>query len=127
MSHHHDDERIVDRRRVVVVGPCASGKSTLAGALRTLGYDANVCGQEHSGVPDLWQRAGPDVLIALHVDLPTVRQRRGSTWSETLYAAQRQRLVPAFAAADLVLDSTALSTETLVARAHQWLIHSSVR
>jgi len=57
-----------DPRRVVVVGPCASGKSSLVAALAALGYDARVCGQEHSIIRELWRHSAPDVLIALAVD-----------------------------------------------------------
>ena len=122
-ERHEDDK--ADRRRIVVVGPCASGKSTLKTALRQLGYDAHVCGQEHSAVADLWQRAGPDVLIALEIDLPTLRWRRGNSWPAALYAAQRRRLAPAFAVADLVLDSGDLSREMVVARVDDWLKRSA--
>lgn len=127
MDLHRADERDepVDRRKIVVVGPCASGKSTLAAALRGLGYDVYVCGQEHSAIADLWQRAGPDVLIALDVDLPTLRWRRGGSWSATLYAVQRRRLASAFAVADLVLDGGALSQEMVVTQARRWLEHSA--
>ncbi|MBP9503378.1 MAG: hypothetical protein KBF17_14555, partial [Candidatus Promineofilum sp.] len=42
--------------RVAVVGPCASGKSTLVAALRAAGYDARHPAQEHSFVKDMWRR-----------------------------------------------------------------------
>ena len=125
-EERHESDR-ADRRRIVVVGPCASGKSTLTTALRHLGYDAHVCGQEHSAIADLWQRAGPDVLIALEIDLPTLRWRRGGSWPTALYAAQRRRLAPAVAVADLVLDSGALTKEMVVARADEWLRRSARR
>ena len=54
-----------ESRKIVVVGPCAAGKSTLVAALRALGYDAHVSGQEHSEIATLWQHSQPDVLIAL--------------------------------------------------------------
>lgn len=95
-----------DRRRIVVVGPCASGKTTLTRALTQAGYDARACGQEHSGVPDLWRRMEGDVLIALDVDIETLRARRGESWPATLLDRQHERLAQAYAAADLVLDST---------------------
>lgn len=94
-----------DHRRVVVVGPCASGKTTLAQALMHAGYDAKVCGQEHSGIPDLWRRMGGDVLIALDLDIATLRARRGDSWPADLLERQHQRLSSAYAAADLVIDS----------------------
>ncbi len=123
-AERHEDVK-ADQRRIVVVGPCASGKSTLATALCHLGYNAHVCGQEHSAIADLWQRAGPDVLIALEIDLPTLRWRRGASWPAALYAAQRRRLAPAFAVADLVLDSGVLSKEAIVARVDAWLRRSA--
>ncbi|HEX5500302.1 MAG TPA: hypothetical protein VFX03_13780, partial [Thermomicrobiales bacterium] len=68
------------RPRIVVVGPCASGKSTLARGLRERGFDAEVCGQEHSDIASLWRHTAPDVVIALSVDLATIRDRRGDDW-----------------------------------------------
>lgn len=113
-------------RRVVVVGPCASGKSTLVRHLRALGYDAVACGQEHSEIPALWRHATPDVLIALRIDLATVRRRRGDDWPERLHEIQKHRLAPAFAAADLVLDSTAHDAEALLAAVVHFLRGSDV-
>lgn len=100
-----------DPRLVVVVGPCASGKSTLVEGLRSRGYRAMVCGQEHSEIPNLWQHANPDVVVALSVDLPTLRQRRSPSWSESIYLRQLRRLQSALAAADLVLDTTRLDQD----------------
>ena len=61
--------------RVVLVGICGSGKTTLAQGLRRLGYEVKECGQEHSEVPYMWQVISrPDVLIYLDAsersDLP---------------------------------------------------------
>lgn len=108
------DDRM--RPRVVVVGPCASGKSTLVSGLRSLGYRAAVCGQEHSEVPTLWRRSAPDMLVALQVDLATVRRRRGDGWSEAIFERQRQRLANALASADLVLEASTLSEAAVLAR-----------
>ena len=69
-----------ESRKIVVVGACAAGKSTLVSALRGLGYDAHVSGQEHSEIATLWQHSQPDVLIALDVDITAVRDRRGGSW-----------------------------------------------
>jgi len=113
-----------DPRRVVVVGPCASGKSSLVAALAALGYDARVCGQEHSIIRELWRHSAPDVLIALAVDLSTIRERRSPTWPATIYAAQQERLAPAFAAADLIIDTTQLDLDAVVATAAAWLRQS---
>lgn len=97
--------------RIVVVGPCASGKSTLVAALRAHGYDAYSAAQEHSAVARLWQRSSPDVLIALTATIQSVRARRGETWPEWLHTAQRERLHTAELEADLVIDTSRLTAE----------------
>ena len=107
--------------KIVVVGPCAAGKSTLVAALRALGYDAHVSGQEHSEIATLWQRSQPDVLIALDVDITAVRDRRGDSWPEWLHDLQVRRLAAASRAADLTIDTTLLSTQAVVARVIAYL------
>lgn len=106
---------------VVIVGPCASGKSTLAAALREAGLDVRIVAQEHSIVADLWRRQHPDLLIGLDVDLPTLRERRSPTWPASVYTSQRERLAPAFAAADLVVDTTPLDAAEVIAVVRDWL------
>jgi hypothetical protein len=91
--------------RVAVVGPCASGKSTLVEGLRAHGFDAYVCAQEHSEIPTLWRHLEPDVVIALDVDLATVRRRRGEDWPETIYRQQIRRLAPARSVAELIVNT----------------------
>lgn len=109
---------------VVIVGPCASGKSTLAEALRLRGFAVRIVAQEHSAVPDLWKRSSPDILIALDVDLEHLRQRRSPTWLEPVYVNQRYRLRNAFAAADLMVDTSALSAEDVLEMVLAWLAAS---
>ena len=94
-----------DPRRIVVVGPCAAGKTTLVDALVDLGYSAYAVAQEHSIIRDLWARRNPDVVIALDLDLAVVRERRSPTWSGDIYARQHERLQPAFEAADLFINT----------------------
>ena len=101
--------------KVVIVGPCASGKTTLVRNLRAHGIDAHASGQEHSEIRQLWQRQHPDVVIGLNLDLETLRARRGASWSQSLYDTQQRRLSSAFAAADVVLDTGELSEEEVVA------------
>lgn len=95
--------------KVVVVGPCASGKTTLVFNLRAAGVDAHVSGQEHSAIRNLWHRLNPDVLVALDVDLETLRRRRHPAWPETLYAVQHERLAEAFDAAHVRIDTGRVS------------------
>lgn len=102
--------------RVVVVGPCAAGKSTLAAGLRELGFDARVCGQEHSEISTLWLRQQPDVVVALDVDLETIRARRQeAAWPRWLYETQRRRLRHANDAAALRIDTALLGQDEVLA------------
>lgn len=103
--------------RVVVVGPCASGKTTLVERLRDAGIDAQVSGQEHSAIRDLWRRLDPDVLIALDVDLAALRNRRTPTWPAALHAVQRARLAGAFAAANARIDTSHITPDEVLAAA----------
>lgn len=107
--------------RVAVVGHCASGKTTLVGALRKGGYDAYAVAQEHSGVTWLWRHSAPDVLIYLDVPLATVRQRRGAEWPQAVYDAQETRLADARSHADLVLDTSREGSAEAVAHAVSFL------
>lgn len=117
----HSGTASADKRRIVVVGPCASGKSTLTNQLRDLGFDARVCGQEHSSIQHLWKRLQPDLLIALDVDLGTLRRRRHPSWSEVLYQIQQHRLQSAFDSADLSIDSTTVPEDRVVETVLAWL------
>lgn len=101
----------VDGPRVVVVGSCASGKSTLVEALRANGVNASVCAQEHSAIPKLWNHTEPDLLVLLHVDLETIRARRSPNWPEQIYVEQQKRLANARLAADVVIDSRSTSID----------------
>lgn len=99
MTHRKDP-------RVVVVGPCASGKTTLVRNLRAMGVDARVSGQEHSSIRNLWRRLQPDILIALDLDLETLRQRRDPAWPADLYSVQHVRLKGAFTSANALIDTS---------------------
>src|SRR5215207_5546779 len=116
-----------ESRKIVVVGPCASGKSTLVAALRGLGYDAHVSGQEHSEIATLWQHSQPDVLIALDVDIAAVRARRSDDWPEWLHDLQVQRLAAASRAANLAIDTTVISPQSVVDRVVAYLQRSEAR
>lgn len=108
-------------RRIVVVGPCASGKSSLVTALRERGYDAHAAAQEHSIIATLWRNQNPDVLIALQADISTVRERRGYQWPEWLHEVQAERLREAVTAADLVIDTSRLDAGAVADRAIAFL------
>mgnify|MGYP001457165877 FL=1 len=102
---------------VAVVGPCASGKSTLTAALRAAGYDARQPAQEHSYVPDMWRRlTDPDVLIYLDVSYEALLARRPNFGEREFLERERARLAHARAHADLVIDTSALTAEAVLAR-----------
>jgi len=79
--------------RVVVAGPCGAGKSALVENLREAGYQVSSVAQEHSYVPDMWQRLSkPDLLIYLDASLGTIQDRLGVSWDEAWLEDQHHRL-----------------------------------
>jgi hypothetical protein len=115
--------------RIKVVGPCASGKSTLANRLKELGYDAGSAAQDHSYVPDMWQRLNPpDVLIYLDVTLAGAkdRGRTESGWDQAYLDVQRHRLRHARAHCDLYLPTDGLEEDEILARVLDFLREWSV-
>ncbi len=114
---HGPEHRGTTGGEIVIVGPCASGKSTLVSGLVGLGYRARVVGQEHSEIGLLWQQHQPSVVIGLHASLETVRSRRGPAWPAAVYEQQQRRLAPAMAAADVIIDTGELSPIATLAAA----------
>ena len=80
---------------VKIVGVSAAGKSTLVEGLRQFGYNARPVAQEHSEVPDMWQRIRPpNWLIFLDADLPAQGERRPDvSWSERWRRTELQEIV----------------------------------
>ncbi len=108
--------------RVAVVGVCAAGKSVLVTRLRALGYDARSTAQEHSFVPDMWQRLSrPQVLVYLDVSLPMVRQRRAIDYDQRYLDLQRQRLAHARHHAHINVHTDPLTEEEVCLRVVQAL------
>ena len=107
------DSDLVDSKTlsIAVVGPCASGKSTLTKALKAAGYEARHPAQEHSYVPNMWQRISqPDLLISLDVDYANTLARRPHTDAgPQRLEEQRLRLRHARENCDLYLDTSGLS------------------
>ena len=87
---------------ILIVGVCASGKTTLGQGLRSLGYKVRTFAQEHSASRRLWQRLDPDYLIVLECSYETVRRRKQVTWGVNRYRRQLWLLAHAKAHADLV-------------------------
>ncbi len=103
--------------RIAVVGPCASGKSELVTRLQALGYDARHCAQEHSYVPDMWQRLSrPQVLIYLDASIAAIARRRNVSYGESYLAVQRARLAHARAHCQIYVDTDGLDPAGVLAR-----------
>jgi chloramphenicol 3-O-phosphotransferase len=109
--------------RVALVGPCASGKSTLAEALRDAGYEVRHVAQEHSYVPDMWRRVSrPDVLIYLDLTYEALHTRRPrDTGGPARLAAQSKLLAHARQHSDLYVDTTDLTPAQVAERALAFL------
>jgi hypothetical protein len=107
------DDNDQRRLRVVVVGPCAAGKTTLVNNLRRFGYDIHSCAQEHSSVPELWKvRCRADILVHLDAELETIARRQNrADWTTARLAAQRTRLADARKHCDLYLATDDLTRE----------------
>jgi hypothetical protein len=103
--------------RIGIVGPCASGKTTLTAGLKLYGFDARPIAQEHSYVPYMWQKiTHPDILIYLSVSFPLTIERRRLDWTAQEYAEQLNRLRHARAAADLHVDTDLLTPQEVLDR-----------
>lgn len=101
--------------RVAVVGPCASGKSTLIRVLDEAGYETRHPAQEHSYVPHMWQKLSqPDILIYLDVDYPNVVARRPKNpGPPERLEIQHERLAHARAHCDFYVDTSGLTPEEI--------------
>ena len=109
-----------------VVGPCAAGKSTLISGLRDHGYRARHIAQEHSYVPEMWQKlTRPDILIFLDVSYPASLSRRSLNWSIKEYETQQFRLRHARQHANLYIHTDSLSIPEVLNTALSFLTEES--
>jgi shikimate kinase len=101
--------------KIALVGPCASGKSTLAKHLKAAGYNVRQPTQEHSHVPFMWRHLHvPDVLIYLDVDYAAyLRRRPHQDHGATYHEEQHRRLAHAREHCDLYVDTSEISAETV--------------
>ena len=111
------------RARVVVVGPCAAGKTTLVSNLRLKNFSIYSCAQEHSAAPQLWKKhCRADVLVYLDAELETIalRQRR-SDWTARRLEAQRRRLADARLHCDYYLQTDGLTRQQVALAVQSFL------
>jgi GTPase SAR1 family protein len=114
---------------IKVVGMSASGKSTLVTRLRENGYDARPVSQEHSNVPDLWRQfAKPQWLIYLDASLELQQTRRPDvSWSPQWHRTEMLRLRHARAHADLLIDTSQMTSTEVADLAILFLTRQRVR
>ncbi len=104
-----------DEPIIGIVGPCASGKSTLVSALKSKNYHARHIAQEHSYVKDMWkQMSGPDFLIYLDVSFEMSKTRTGTTWKRSIFEKQVARLEHARNHADLYIQTDDLNPQQVL-------------
>jgi len=99
--------------RVAIVGPCSAGKSTMLPALQAAGYETRSPAQEHSIVPNMWQRLSrPDILIYLDVSYDEARARRPHIdGGPQRLADQHNKLFHALDHCDYYLDTSDLTPQ----------------
>ncbi|NIM94768.1 MAG: AAA family ATPase [Anaerolineales bacterium] len=101
--------------RIAIVGPCGAGKTTLAENLKGLGYNARQIAQEHSYVPEMWQRiTRPDLLIYLDASHQTAIDRKQINWTRREHNDQVHRLRHAREHCDIYIDTESLSTDMVL-------------
>ncbi len=95
-----------------IVGPCSAGKSTLIRNLQGEGYICRHIAQEHSYVPQMWQKiVNPLVLIYLDVSYEVSLQRRPLNITLSEFEEQKKRLNHACQNADVYLFTDPISPE----------------
>jgi hypothetical protein len=86
------------------------------------GFRARAVVQEHSYVPDMWQRlTKPDMLIFLQASCEICARRRRFSWTEAEWQEQQHRLRHAREHADFYLDTDALEPEQVLLAVIQYL------
>ena len=103
-----------DRPLLGIVGPCASGKTTLTANLNSVGIEARHIAQEHSYVAEMWLRiTNPRFLVFLDVSYAVSMARRHLDWTQADLEEQQHRLRHARQHADLYIQTDALSPEEI--------------
>ncbi|MEI7557018.1 hypothetical protein [Candidatus Chlorohelix sp.] len=115
------------RQRILIVGPCASGKSLLVEALRQQGYNAHSAAQEHSHVKAMWLMNKPSHLIYLEVGIEAIKRRRSISWGAEFLQDENLRLAHARAHADCIINTNNLTPEQVAAHAITFLREAGLR
>ncbi len=111
------------RGAIVVVGPCAAGKTTLVQHLAQVGVPARALAQEHSVVPTLFLRYPGAGLVYLTAEWTVLRRRRPHTGGWPQYAAEMRILQQARAAAQLVVHTDSRTPDAVAELVLSWWQH----
>ncbi|MFA9405767.1 MAG: AAA family ATPase [Anaerolineales bacterium] len=112
----------ISPRTIAIVGPCASGKTTLVNALRERGYNARQIAQEHSYVQDMWKQiTDPDILIYLDASFETCTERKKLNWKQKEFDEQVRRLSHARENCDLYIFTDDLAPGEILDRTLSFL------
>jgi thymidylate kinase len=105
-----------------IVGPCSAGKTTLIAGLKEKGYLARHIAQEHSFVPDMWQRlVNPRLLVYLDVSYEESMRRRPLDMTRAEFEEQSRRLQHARQHADYYLHTDAHSPGEVLQAVREFL------
>lgn len=104
---------------LVVVGVCASGKSTLSRRLGERGIEARPVAQEHSRVKELYRRQGT-LVVLLAATWQTVHRRRQLSWDLAFYDVEWQRLSLARQEARIIVHTDSLSPDQVADIVTEW-------
>lgn len=109
--------------KIGIVGPCSSGKTSLVNGLTKYEINARHIAQEHSYVPNMWQRISkPDILIFLDVSFSVSQLRRPLNWKYSDFEEQQKRLTHARQHADLIVITDELSIAEILNTVLDFLI-----
>jgi len=111
---------------ILIVGICASGKSSVVERLKDLGFNAKTCAQEHSYSKSLWTRLNPDVLVVLDCSYETIKERRNVGWGVERIKIQKERLQGALQNCDLYLKTDNLTIEETIEKIIDYLINEKL-
>ena len=103
------------RDLIGIVGPCSAGKSTLIGKLHKKGFHCRHIAQEHSFVPNMWQKViNPIVLVYLDVSYDVSMRRKKINMNAQEFDEQLARLNHARQYADIYLHTDPFTPEEVV-------------
>jgi ABC-type glutathione transport system ATPase component len=109
-----------------IVGPCGSGKTTLALGLKQRQITVRHIAQEHSYVPDMWNRIShPTILVYLSASYQTATLRRKLNWTIEEYEEQLHRLRNARAHANLIIETDTKTPESILDEVLNYIVSHS--